>query len=43
MAYARITNLDLRLKASFITGPRDSEFGEKPFDFRLELRAGFYF
>lgn len=43
MVYTRITNLDLRLKASFITGPRDSEFGEKPFDFRLELRAGFYF
>lgn len=43
MAYAGITNLDLRLKASFIAGSRDSEYGEKPFDFKLELRAGYYF
>ncbi len=42
-AYTGITNLDLRLKASFLTGPRESEYGEKPFDFRLELRVGYYF
>ncbi len=43
LAYTGITNLDLRLKASFINGPTDSEFGEKPFDFKLELRVGYYF
>ncbi|OHE24270.1 MAG: hypothetical protein A2Z43_01710, partial [Syntrophobacterales bacterium RBG_19FT_COMBO_59_10] len=43
MVYTRITNLELRLKASFINGAKDSEYGEKPFDFRLELRAGYYF
>ncbi len=43
MAYTRITNLDLRLKASFINGPNESEYGEKPFGFRLELRVGYYF
>lgn len=41
--YTGITNLDLRLKASFINGPKESEYGEKPFDFKLELRAGYYF
>ncbi len=42
-AYTGFTNLDLRLKASVLTGPRESEYGEKPFDFRLELRIGYYF
>ncbi len=42
-AYTGITNLDLRLKASFINGPVHSEFGEKPYGFKLELRAGYYF
>ncbi|MBE0557869.1 MAG: hypothetical protein IH628_11610, partial [Proteobacteria bacterium] len=43
MAYIGITNLDLRLKASFIRGSRESEYGEKPFNFKLELRVGYYF
>jgi hypothetical protein len=43
IVYTRIKNLDLRLKASVITGPKDSEYGEKPFDYRLEFRAGYYF
>lgn len=43
MVYTRITNLDLRLKASFITGPKESEYGEKPFNFKLDLRVGYYF
>jgi hypothetical protein len=42
-AYTGITNLDLRLKASFISGPVYSEFGEKPYGFKLELRVGYYF
>jgi hypothetical protein len=43
MAYTGITNLDLRLKASFINGSKESEYGEKPFEFKLELRVGYYF
>lgn len=42
-AYTGFTNFDLRLKASFINGPTDSEFGEKPYDFKLELKVGYYF
>ncbi len=43
IVYTRIKNLDLRLKASVITGSKDSEYGEKPFNYRLEFRAGYYF
>ena len=43
VAYTGITNLELRLKASFIRGAVGSEYGEKPFDFKLELRVGYYF
>jgi len=42
-AYTGFTNLDLRLKTSFINGPMESEYGEKPYDFKLELRVGCYF
>ena len=42
-AYTGFTNFDLRLKASFINGPTNSEFGEKPYGFKLELRIGYYF
>jgi hypothetical protein len=42
-AYTGFTNLDLRLKASFMNGPTNSEFGEKPYGFKLELRVGYYF
>jgi hypothetical protein len=43
IVYSRITNLELRLKAAFILGSSDTEYGEKPNDYRLELRAGYYF
>lgn len=42
-AYTGFTNVDLRLKASIINGPKYSEFGEKPYGFKLELRVGYYF
>ena len=41
--YAGRTNLELRLKASFIFGERLSDFGEKQNDSRVELRARYYF
>ena len=43
IVYTRITNLELRLKASFIVGSAETEYGEKQNDYRLELRVGYYF
>ena len=43
LLYTGITNLELRLRAGFIRGSRDSEFGEKPNDYRMEFRMGYYF
>jgi hypothetical protein len=43
LLYTGITNLDLRLKASFISGEGLSDYGEKQNDYRAELRARYYF
>lgn len=43
LAYTGITNLELRLKASFLSGERQSEYGEKQSDYRAELRVRYYF
>jgi hypothetical protein len=43
LLYTGITNLELRLKASFLSGQRLSEYGEKQNDYRTELRARYYF
>ncbi len=43
LLYTGITNLELRLKAGFIAGDRLSEYGEKQNDYRMELRARYYF
>jgi hypothetical protein len=43
VSYTGITNLELRLKAMFLVGGSKTEFGEKPNDYRLELRARYYF
>jgi hypothetical protein len=43
ISYTGITNLALRLKAMFMTGKMESEYGEKPYDCKLELKVGFYF
>jgi hypothetical protein len=41
--YTGITNLELRLRTFFIAGKRLSEYGEKQNDYRVELRARYYF
>ena len=41
--YTGITNLELRLKASFIVGEQDTEYGEKRNDYRAEFRFRYYF
>lgn len=43
LLYAGITNLELRLRIGWVRGGRETEFGEKLNDYRLELRAGYYF
>lgn len=43
LLYTGITNLELRLKAGFIAGDRLSEYGERQNDYRVELRARYYF
>jgi hypothetical protein len=41
--YTAVTNLELRLKTTFLAGDRLSEFGEKQNDWRLELRMRYHF
>ncbi|MBT8490344.1 MAG: hypothetical protein KJN62_04795 [Deltaproteobacteria bacterium] len=43
LLYTGITNLELRLKAGFIVGSENTEFGEKQNDYRVELRVRYYF
>jgi hypothetical protein len=43
LLYTGIKNLELRLRAGFIRGGNETEFGEKAADYRFELRAGYYF
>lgn len=43
LLYTGITNWELRLRAGFIAGARNSDFGEKQNDYRIELRVGYYF
>jgi len=43
LLYTGIKNLDLRFKTSILRGDQYSEYGEKPFDYKVELRARYYF
>jgi len=43
LLYTGITNLELRLKAFGLVGGKGTDFGEKPNDYRLELRGRYYF
>jgi hypothetical protein len=43
LLYTGITNLELRLKTTFIAGQRKSEYGEKQNDYKAEVRARYYF
>jgi len=43
LLYNAITNLELRLKTTFIIGDTDTEYGEKQNDYRVELRVRYYF
>jgi hypothetical protein len=43
LLYTGITNWEFRLRTGIIVGARDSDFGEKQNDYRIELRVGYYF
>jgi hypothetical protein len=43
LLYTGITNLELRLKAFGLVGRKGTDFGEKPNDYRVELRVRYYF
>jgi hypothetical protein len=43
LLYTGITNLEFRMKAAFLSGQSDSEYGEKQNDYRAELRLRYYF
>ncbi|MBE9504687.1 MAG: hypothetical protein IME96_10975 [Proteobacteria bacterium] len=43
LLYSGITNLELRFKAAFIAGKRETEYGEKQNDYKIELRARYHF
>ncbi len=43
LLYTGIKNLDFRFKTSILQGKRYGEFGEKQNDYKVELRARYYF
>jgi len=43
LLYTGFTNWELRFRTAFIAGGRNTEFGEKQNDYRMELRIGYYF
>ena len=43
VVYTGITNLEMRLKGTWLQGERLSEFGEKANDYRIELRLRYFF
>lgn len=43
VVYTGITNLELRLKGAVLVGKKGSEYGEKQNDYRVEIRARYYF
>jgi hypothetical protein len=43
LSYTGIDNLELRGRAALLTGGRNSDFGERQNDWRVELRARYFF
>lgn len=43
LLYTGITNWEFRLRSGIIVGPRDTDYGEKQNDYRIEIRVGYYF
>jgi len=43
LVYSPKTNLELRLRGAFLAGGKNTEYGEKQNDYKVELRVRYYF
>jgi hypothetical protein len=43
VSYSPLTNLDVRFRTAFLLGKKQTEYGEKQNDFRIELRLRYFF
>ena len=43
LVYNPITNLELRLRGAFLAGGKNTEYGEKLNDYKIELRVRYFF
>ena len=43
LLYTGITNWEFRIRSGIIIGARNTDFGEKQNDYRIEIRVGYYF
>jgi hypothetical protein len=43
ITYTGITNLELRLRTGIIVGSKGTEYGEKPNDYKVDIRLRYYF
>ena len=43
LLYSPKTNLEFRLRSAFLVGDRNTEYGEKQNDYKVELRVRYYF
>ena len=43
LVYYPITNLELRLRSAFLAGGKNTEYGEKLNDYKIELRVRYFF
>jgi hypothetical protein len=43
LLYTGFTNWEFRLKGTALAGQKETEFGEKQNDYRIELRVRYYF
>jgi len=42
-SYGPKTNLEFRLRSTFLVGDKKTEYGEKQNDYKIELRVRYYF
>jgi len=43
LLYKGVTNLELRLRGTVLLGAANTDFGERPSDARIEIRARYFF
>jgi hypothetical protein len=43
LAYSPLTNLEMRLRGAALIGAKQTDYGEKQNDYRIELRLRYFF